>query len=94
VFQQATSPVAAKAVEDTAGYRYGRLLSRNEVGADPDVIAIEPPAFHARCQHRAESFPRNMITTATHDHKRGADLRMRLAVLSERASWWQGQATA
>ncbi|WP_250634554.1 malto-oligosyltrehalose synthase [Pinirhizobacter soli] len=94
VFQQATSPVAAKAVEDTAGYRYGRLLSRNEVGADPDVIAIEPPAFHARCQHRAESFPRNMITTATHDHKRGADLRMRLAVLSERASWWQSQATA
>jgi (1->4)-alpha-D-glucan 1-alpha-D-glucosylmutase len=94
VFQQATSPVAAKAVEDTAGYRYGRLLSRNEVGADPDVIAIEPPAFHARCQHRAESFPRNMITTATHDHKRGADLRMRLAVLSERASWWQERATA
>ncbi|HEY4143652.1 malto-oligosyltrehalose synthase [Pinirhizobacter sp.] len=93
VFQQVTSPVAAKAVEDTAGYRYGRLLSRNEVGTDPDVIAIEPPAFHARCQHRAEFFPHNMITTATHDHKRGADLRMRLAVLSERAAWWQERAT-
>jgi (1->4)-alpha-D-glucan 1-alpha-D-glucosylmutase len=94
VFQQATSPVAAKAVEDTAGYRYGRLLSRNEVGADSDIIAIEPPAFHARCQRRAETFPRNMITTATHDHKRGADLRMRLAVLSERAPWWRELAAA
>jgi (1->4)-alpha-D-glucan 1-alpha-D-glucosylmutase len=88
VFQQATSPVAAKAVEDTAGYRYGRLLSRNEVGADPDTLAIPVDDFHARCVRRAREFPRNLLATATHDHKRGEDLRMRLAVLSERAQDW------
>jgi maltooligosyltrehalose synthase len=29
-----------------------------------------------------------MLATATHDHKRGEDVRARLAVLSERPAWW------
>ena len=86
--QQLSSPVAAKAVEDTACYRYGRLLSRNEVGADPGVFSISPRAFHHAMQARAHTWPHAMLTTATHDHKRGEDVRARLAVLSERPAQW------
>jgi len=88
VFQQATSPVAAKAVEDTAGYRYGRLLSRNEVGVDAGRLAMSVDDFHARCAERMQTLPHNLLATATHDHKRGEDLRARLAVLSEVAERW------
>ncbi|MDR6641510.1 (1-_4)-alpha-D-glucan 1-alpha-D-glucosylmutase [Luteibacter sp. 1214] len=88
VFQQATSPVAAKAVEDTAGYRYGRLLSRNEVGVDAGRMAMSIEDFHARCAMRADTLPHNLLATATHDHKRGEDLRARLAVLSEVSERW------
>jgi (1->4)-alpha-D-glucan 1-alpha-D-glucosylmutase len=88
MFQQATSPVAAKAVEDTAGYRYGRLLSRNEVGVDAARLAIAPDDFHRRCEERAATLPHNLLATATHDHKRGEDLRARLAVLSEVPGRW------
>ena len=85
IFQQATSPMAAKAVEDTACYRYGRLLSRNEVGADPGHLALDLPTFHALCAERARDYPHNLLATATHDHKRGEDARARLAVLSQAA---------
>lgn len=88
VFQQATSPVAAKAVEDTAGYRYGRLLSRNEVGVDAARLALSPGEFHRHAVERAATFPHALLSTATHDHKRGEDLRARLAVLSEVAERW------
>lgn len=88
VFQQATSPVAAKAVEDTAGYRYGRLLSRNEVGVDAARLALSPEDFHRHAVERATTFPHALLSTATHDHKRGEDLRARLAVLSEVAGRW------
>lgn len=94
VFQQATSPVAAKAVEDTAGYRYGRLLSRNEVGAEPQHFALSPDAFHVACAARAEEFPDTLLATATHDHKRGEDLRIRIAALGEVAEDWAAQARA
>ncbi|MFD2189645.1 malto-oligosyltrehalose synthase [Pistricoccus aurantiacus] len=82
-FQQLTSPAAAKAVEDTAGYRSAVLISRNDVGGDPEHFAHSPQAFHAACRARASSFPHTMLTTATHDHKRGEDVRARLAALSE-----------
>jgi (1->4)-alpha-D-glucan 1-alpha-D-glucosylmutase len=88
IFQQATSPVAAKAVEDTAGYRYGRLLSRNEVGVDAAHLSMAVDEFHARCVERAANLPHNLLATATHDHKRGEDLRARLAVLSEVSERW------
>jgi (1->4)-alpha-D-glucan 1-alpha-D-glucosylmutase len=88
LFAQLTAPLAAKAVEDTAFYRYGRLLSRNEVGADPGEFALSVEAFHEANLERAQRFPHALITTATHDHKRGEDVRARLAVLSEIASEW------
>jgi (1->4)-alpha-D-glucan 1-alpha-D-glucosylmutase len=87
-FQQLTPPLAAKSVEDTAFYRYGRLLSRNEVGSDPGQFSISVQEFHEANRVRAERFPHSMLATATHDHKRGEDARARIAVLSEIPDEW------
>lgn len=87
-FQQLTAPVAAKAVEDTAFYRYGRLLSRNEVGATPAQFSMSTREFHEACLMRRHRYPCAMLATATHDHKRGEDVRARLAVLSELPGEW------
>ncbi|VCU70762.1 Maltooligosyl trehalose synthase [Pigmentiphaga humi] len=87
-FQQVTAPLAAKSVEDTGFYRYGRLLSRNEVGSDPGVFALDAEGFHRKVLARAAHTPDAMLATATHDHKRGEDLRARLAVLSELSPEW------
>jgi maltooligosyltrehalose synthase len=87
-FQQLSAPVAAKAVEDTAFYRYGRLLSRNDVGFDVETFASDATVFHARVALRAAGHPQAMLATATHDHKRGEDVRARLAVLGSMAREW------
>jgi (1->4)-alpha-D-glucan 1-alpha-D-glucosylmutase len=87
-FRQLSSPVAAKSVEDTAFYRYGPLLSRNDVGFDVERFGGSVADFHARMQRRQAEWPRAMLATATHDHKRGEDVRARLAVLSERPQVW------
>ncbi|MDF9619751.1 malto-oligosyltrehalose synthase [Pseudomonas entomophila] len=86
-FQQLTAPSAAKAVEDTAFYRSGRLLSRNDVGFDAERFSADPAWFHNEAQRRLRDFPDNLLATATHDHKRGEDCRARLALLSERGPW-------
>ena len=91
---QLTAPLAAKAVEDTAFYRYGRLLSRNDVGFDPGCFGLKPARFHDRVRRRAAGFPHAMLTTATHDHKRGEDVRARLAVLSEMPQAWREEVGA
>ncbi len=88
-FQQLSAPTAAKSVEDTTFYRYGRLLSRNEVGTEPSQWCLSPAAFHAAGKERQKRFPRALLATATHDHKRGEDTRARLAVLSEMPSEWE-----
>lgn len=87
-FNQLAAPLAAKAVEDTAFYRYGRLLSRNDVGFDAEVLGTTPETFHALMGKRAAELPASMLATATHDHKRGEDVRARLAVLSEMPEDW------
>ncbi len=88
-FQQLSSPTAAKSVEDTTFYRFGRLLSRNEVGSEPAQFALSVAGFHAANRERARRFPRALLATATHDHKRGEDARARLAVLSEIPGEWE-----
>jgi len=88
LFSQLTSPVAAKAVEDTACYRYGRLISRNEVGADPGEFSLSLEEFHKANSERFATFPHAMLCTATHDHKRGEDVRARIAALSEIPEEW------
>jgi (1->4)-alpha-D-glucan 1-alpha-D-glucosylmutase len=90
-FRQLSAPLAAKAVEDTAFYRYGRLLSRVDVGFDAGRFADSTATFHQKSLQRHRSFPSGMLATATHDHKRGEDVRARLAVLSELSSEWAGQ---
>jgi len=87
-FQQLSAPIAAKSVEDTGFYRYGRLLSRNDVGFDPHRFASMPADFHASMKRRLAATPHAMLATATHDHKRGEDVRARLAVLSEMPEAW------
>jgi len=87
-FQQVTGPVMAKAAEDTAFYRYLRLLALNEVGGDPRRFGISVAAFHHLMQERLRSWPRAMVTTATHDTKRGEDGRVRLALISEIPREW------
>jgi (1->4)-alpha-D-glucan 1-alpha-D-glucosylmutase len=88
-FQQLTPPLAARALEDTAFYRYARLLSRNEVGATPSRLTFSAEAFHAACCARAEHWPRSLLATASHDHKRGEDTRMRIASLTDIAPQWR-----
>ncbi len=92
-FQQLSAPTAAKSVEDTSFYRYGRLLSRNEVGSEPSQWAMTVQAFHATARDRRRRFPRALLATATHDHKRGEDTRARLAVLSEVPEEWRTAVT-
>jgi (1->4)-alpha-D-glucan 1-alpha-D-glucosylmutase len=88
-FNQLAAPVAAKAVEDTAFYRYGRLLSRNDVGFTPKRFAISAEEFHDGSLKRQAHFPAALLATATHDHKRGEDTRARLAAISELPALWE-----
>jgi (1->4)-alpha-D-glucan 1-alpha-D-glucosylmutase len=88
-FQQVTSPVTAKGVEDTALYRYNRLLCLNEVGGDPRRYAISPQAVHQSNAERLRSWPNNLLASSTHDSKRGEDVRARIAVLSELPDLWK-----
>lgn len=88
-FQQVTSPVTAKGVEDTALYRYNRLLCLNEVGGDPRRFGLSSHALHQANAERLRAWPRCMLSTATHDSKRGEDVRARLAVLSEIPELWR-----
>ena len=87
-FQQLSAPIAAKAVEDTAFYRHGVLLSTNDVGFAPEQFALDTAQFHAAVGARGRDFPHAMLATATHDHKRGEDVRARLAVLSGVPDLW------
>jgi len=88
-FQQLTSPVMAKGVEDTAFYRYYPLACLNEVGCDLTSFGTTLDAFHEKNIERLESWPYALSATSTHDTKRSEDVRMRLAVLSEIPDEWQ-----
>jgi malto-oligosyltrehalose synthase len=90
-FQQTTVPVQAKGVEDTAGYRWSRLISLNEVGCDPDRFGTAPGEFHAAARRLAADWPATMTTLSTHDTKREEDVRARLAVLAEMPQEWGRQ---
>ncbi|MGI8624274.1 MAG: malto-oligosyltrehalose synthase, partial [Solirubrobacteraceae bacterium] len=81
-FQQTTPPVTAKGIEDTAFYRYHRLLALNEVGGDPGRFGVTVEELHAANARRAERFPRNLLVSTTHDTKRSADVRARIGALT------------
>jgi (1->4)-alpha-D-glucan 1-alpha-D-glucosylmutase len=92
-FQQVTSPVTAKGIEDTALYIYNRLLSLNEVGGEPDHFGVAPEALHGWLAQRAAQWPHGLSATSTHDTKRSEDVRARLNVLSELPGAWKQAAT-
>ncbi len=93
-FQQATGPVMAKGVEDTAFYRYVRLLALNEVGGSPGRFSIGVEEFHAQNARRAQRFPRGLLAGTTHDTKRSADVRARIGALAGMAERWSDQVLA
>jgi len=88
-FQQFTSPIMAKGVEDTAFYCYNRLIGLNEVGAAPDRDGLTVTQFHEYCSAIQASRPFTMTTLSTHDTKRSDDVRARLAVISELPGQWR-----
>jgi (1->4)-alpha-D-glucan 1-alpha-D-glucosylmutase len=88
-FQQLTGPFTAKGIEDTAFYRYHRLISLNEVGSHPDVFGISVEEFHRRCLERLAHWPTAISVLSTHDTKRGEDVRARINVLSEIPDEWR-----
>lgn len=88
-FQQCTSPIMAKGVEDTAFYIYNRLVSLNEVGGAPEHFGVSLAAFHEHNQARLRRWPHSMLATSTHDTKRSEDVRARINVLSEMPDEWQ-----
>jgi len=88
-FQQYTAPVTAKGIEDTTFYRFVPFVALNEVGGEPEHFVTDLHGFHARGRFRAFHYPENLLATATHDHKRGEDTRMRLVALAELPQAWE-----
>jgi (1->4)-alpha-D-glucan 1-alpha-D-glucosylmutase len=88
-FQQTSPAIKAKGVEDTAFYRYNRLLALNEVGGDPQRFGISVETFHARNAERARRFPRGLLATSTHDTKRSGDIRARIGVIADMPREWR-----
>nr|MDQ2866791.1 malto-oligosyltrehalose synthase [Verrucomicrobiota bacterium] len=87
-FQQATGPITAKGVEDTAFYIYNRLAALNEVGGEPQQFGLTVDDFHARNQYRQREWPATLLTTSTHDTKRSEDVRARMLAISEIPQRW------
>jgi (1->4)-alpha-D-glucan 1-alpha-D-glucosylmutase len=87
-FQQVAGAVMAKGVEDTAFYRYTRLVALNEVGSDPDHIATLD-VLHETFQRTARNRPLTLLATTTHDTKRSEDARLRIGLLSEMPQRWR-----
>lgn len=88
-FQQYTGPVMAKGMEDTAFYRYNRLVSLNEVGGEPERFGVSVAAFHHLLLERSQNWPHAMLGSSTHDSKRSEDVRARINVLSELPAEWR-----
>lgn len=88
-FQRVTSPVMAKGLEDTALYRYNRLVSLNDVGCDLHRFGTTTAEFHLANQERFRCWPNTMLATCTHDSKRSEDVRSRINVLSEIPAQWR-----
>lgn len=87
-FQQNTGPITAKGVEDTAFYRYNRLVALNEVGGEPSKFGSSVELFHRQNARRQADFPHSLLATSTHDTKRSEDVRARIAALSEIPQEW------
>lgn len=88
---QFTGPLMAKGVEDTLMYTYNRFVDHNEVGDSPGSFGLNADKFHELMLQRQTLWPLSMNASATHDTKRGEDVRARLNVLSDLAEEWIAQ---
>jgi (1->4)-alpha-D-glucan 1-alpha-D-glucosylmutase len=88
-FQQTTSPVMAKGLEDTLFYIYNRLLALNEVGGEPQQFGLTVETFHQRNGDRQRDWPLTLLATSTHDTKRSEDVRARMVAISEIPELWR-----
>ena len=88
-FQQLTPAAMAKGIEDTAFYRYHRLVALNEVGGDPGRFGVSVDAFHSAMTEAAAEWPAAMLALSTHDTKRSADVRARIATLTRNPATWR-----
>ena len=93
-FEQTTGPATAKGVEDTAFYRYHRLVALNEVGGDPGEFGRSIEGWHEFCGRIARDWPTTMTTLSTHDTKRSEDVRARLLTLAELPAEWEAAVTS
>ncbi|WP_404955059.1 malto-oligosyltrehalose synthase [Streptomyces sp. 147326] len=82
-FAQTSAALRAKSLEDRAFYRYAPLLSATEVGGEPGQPAVTAEEFHAYCAAQAREWPAGGTVLSTHDTKRSADVRARIATLSQ-----------
>lgn len=87
-WQQLCPPIMAKGAEDTTFYCFDRLVSCNEVGAQPSLLGISSDKFHQFCSHMQSRWPANLLATSTHDNKRSEDVRARISVLTEIPERW------
>lgn len=88
-FQQYTSPLMAKGIEDTFFYRYNRLISLNEVGGNPNKFGIDIDEFHQHNLKRMEIIPNSLLSSSTHDTKRSEDIRSKINTISEFPQEWE-----
>jgi (1->4)-alpha-D-glucan 1-alpha-D-glucosylmutase len=88
-FQQLSSPIMAKGMEDTTFYIQNRLVSLNEVGGDPEYFGYSPQEFHRQNGERLKYWPHSFLPTSTHDTKRSEDVRMRINVITENPKDWR-----
>jgi (1->4)-alpha-D-glucan 1-alpha-D-glucosylmutase len=88
-FQQFTSPVMAKGLEDTSFFRYHPLMSLNDVGGNPRQFGVSVKDFHSSNMARGLAWPNTMLSTSTHDSKLSEDVRARINVLSELPAAWR-----
>ncbi|WEK04379.1 MAG: malto-oligosyltrehalose synthase [Candidatus Devosia phytovorans] len=93
-FQQYSGPMMAKGLEDTALYRYNRLVALNEVGAHPDRFSVSIAAFHDANRRRLAETPLGMISTSTHDTKRGEDIRAVISTMADHPAQWSSSVVA
>ncbi|MFK7963894.1 MAG: malto-oligosyltrehalose synthase [Burkholderiaceae bacterium] len=89
-YEQLSAPAMAKSLEDTTFYRWYPVLALNEVGGEPDHIAL-PDALHAAFADPTRTRARALISTATHDTKHGEDARVRLLMLTHPGIGWPEQ---
>jgi (1->4)-alpha-D-glucan 1-alpha-D-glucosylmutase len=87
-FQQTSPAIMAKGVEDTAFYRFGRLLALNDVGGAPGRFGLSVEDFHAAAAERAAAHPEALLSTMTHDAKRSTDTRARMVALTQVPEEW------